>query len=277
MEQSAEAEDFSTRLNPLERFGADVRRVRLGRGLTQKHLSKAIGYSESYISQVESGKLKASFEFAAGCDRVFGTNGLFTGLLRRLGESDHPVNFTPYLTLEPKASQILGFSTTTIMGLCQTESYAYAIFRAGHPGEPEEVIEGKTQARIERRRILDRSQPPHLWAVLHEACLRTVVGGAAVMADQIEHLLAMAGRPGIDIQVVTFASGAEGAHSMPFTLLTFAEEPAMLYAADPQGGRLYDRPATVGAAQRSYDRMRANALAPDASRRFLTAMLKEYA
>lgn len=276
MKEPAAVEDFSARLTPLQRFGADVRRVRLGRKLKQQQLGKAIGYSESYVSQVESGKLPPSTKFATGCDTVFGTNGLFGGLLERLTESDHPVNFTPYLALEPRASEILNLSTTVIMGMCQTEDYAYAIFRAGHPNEPDEVIHGKTKSRVYRRRILEKLRPPHLWVVLHEACLRTAVGGPAVMAAQLEHLLSLAERPGIDIQVMPFAAGAEGAHYMPFTLLKFPDLPATLYAEDPHGGRLFDRPATVVAAQRSYDRVRANALSTDESRRFLSAMLKEY-
>ncbi|MBU7599325.1 helix-turn-helix transcriptional regulator [Streptomyces sp. P38-E01] len=276
MEDDSATEDFSPRLTPLQRFGADVRRVRLGRKLKQKQLGAAIGYSESYVSQVESGKLPPSTKFAVGCDRVFGTNGLFGGLLDRLTESDHPLNFTPYLALEPRASEILDWSTTVLMGLCQTEAYANAIFRAGHPSEPEEVIQGKTVSRMDRRRILDGARPPHLWVVLHEACLRTLVGGRSVMTAQLQHLLSLADRPGVDIQVMPFEAGADGAHSMAFTLLRFADLPAVLYSEDPRGGRLFDHPAGVSNAQRGYDRLRANALSTERSRSFVGAILKEY-
>ncbi|MDX3233235.1 helix-turn-helix transcriptional regulator [Streptomyces sp. ME19-01-6] len=277
MDESISSEDFNNPpLNPLQRYGADVRRVRLGRKLTQKHLATSTGYSVSYVSQVESGKLLPSEKFASGCDRVFGTNGLFTGMLRRLEEGDHPTHFVPYVQLEQKASHILNFSATIIVGMLQTEEYARAIFRAGHPFASDEVIQGKVAARIRRRDVLDQDRPPKLWAVLHEACLRTYVGGPAVMADQLEFLVKSAARPGIDLQVIPFTAGAAAAHSVPFTLLTFKDSPTVLYSDDPQGGRLCRTAATVTVVMQNYDRLRAHALPPDESLAFIETVREEY-
>lgn len=63
-----------------------MRRVRLGRRLTQKQLGTATGYSHAYVSMVEAGKVMASMKFAKGCDLAFGTNGLFEGMLTRIDE-----------------------------------------------------------------------------------------------------------------------------------------------------------------------------------------------
>ena len=277
VDEASTSEDFNdSSMSPLQRFGANVRRVRLGRSLTQKHLGRATGYSESYVSQVEKGKLLPSEKFAQGCDRAFGTNGLFTDLLHRVEEADHPAQFQPYVELEKKAAGILNFSTTTVMGLLQTEDYARAIFRAGHPHETEDVIEGKVRARIKRHKVLSQAKPPTLWAVLHEACLWTRVGGHPVMAGQLDHLIESSERPGIDIQVISYTAGAAAAHTGPFTLLTFAGTPTVLYSGDPQGGRLCRTPATTGRAVQHYDRLRAHALSPDESLIFLKSARKEY-
>lgn len=276
MDETTLPEDFNPPLSPTERFGNDVRRVRLGRKLTQRHLGTAIGYSESYVSQVESGKISASERFAEGCDRVFGTNGLFAGMLHLAEQGDHPAQFVPYLQLEPKASRIMDFSATTILGVLQTRGYAHAIFRAGHPHETEEVIEGKVAARLERRAILSRNRPPKLWAVLHEACLRTHVGGDRVMLDQLKHLLTSAESPSVDVQVLPYTAGAAAAHSGPITLLAFANEPTVLYAGDPQGGRLYRTLATVEAAMDAFHRLRAHALDPDHSLSVIRTLCREY-
>ncbi|MEW1655892.1 helix-turn-helix transcriptional regulator [Streptomyces sp. NPDC093707] len=262
--------------NPLQRFGADVKRVRRGRKLTQKHLAKAVGYSDGYVSMVEAGKQAPSEKFAKGCDLVFGTNGLFAGLLKRMDEAEQPSWFVPYLEKEKKAAGICDYSVNCIMGLLQTEAYAHAIFRAGFPHARVDAIKGKVDARIMRRRVLEREEPPTLWAVLHEACLRTVVGGPAVMADQLEHLIAWGERPGIDIQVIAFAAGAAAAHLSAFTLLTFDAAPTVLYEDGEQGGKLYDKEATVVAAVRSYDRLRAHALSPDDSLALIRELRKEY-
>ncbi|MEU1789247.1 helix-turn-helix transcriptional regulator [Streptomyces sparsogenes] len=277
LDESISSEDFSNPyLDPLQRYGADVRRVRLGRSLTQKHLATSTGYSVSYVSQVESGKLLPSEKFASGCDRVFGTNGLFTGMLHRLEEGDHPTHFVPYVQLEQKASHILNFSTTTIMGVLQTEQYARAIFRAGHPFASDEVIQGKVEARIRRRDVFSQDRSPKLWAVLHEACLRAHVGGPAAMVGQLGFLAKLAARPGIDLQVIPFTAGAAAVHSAHLTLLSFKDSPTVLYSEDLQGGRLCRTAATVSVVMQNYDRLRAHALSPDESLAFIETLREEY-
>ncbi|MFI6288435.1 Scr1 family TA system antitoxin-like transcriptional regulator [Streptomyces sp. NPDC051018] len=264
-------------LNPLERFGLEVREVRRGRKLTQKQLGRAAGYTDGYVSKVEAGALMPSEKFAHGCDLAFGTHGLFARLLRRVEEGEHPSWFVPYLQLEWKAARILDFSTTSIMGMLQTEEYARAIFRAGHPREAAEVIQGKVSARMSRHEVLQREQPPTLWVILHESCLRTVVGGPVVMAGQLEHLISMAASPGVDLQVIPFSAGAAAVHTLAFTLLAFDDGPTALYADDvPKGGRIYRSPDTVSAAVENFDRLRAHALPPDDSVALMTAVHKEY-
>ncbi|MFH8555733.1 helix-turn-helix domain-containing protein [Streptomyces celluloflavus] len=265
-------------LNPLQRFGRDIKEVRLARKLTQKHLGKATGYSEGYVSKVESGTLlpRPSEKFAKGCDVAFGTGELFAGLLRRIDEGDHPSWFAPYLHLEQKASRILDYSASLVMGLLQTEAYARAVFRSSHPREDADLIEGRVAARLRRRRLFELGTPPLLWVILHEACLRTVVGDAEVMAEQLEYLLTAVTSPHIDLQVLPFAAGAPGAHTRPFTMLTFDGPPTVLYADGPQGGKLYDSAKTTALHLDSYDRLRAHALSPTGSLALIKSLLKEY-
>jgi transcriptional regulator with XRE-family HTH domain len=263
-------------LTPLERFGVEVREVRRGRKITQKRLATIAGYSEGYVSKVESGAIMPSQKFADACDLAFGTNGLFRRLRNHIQEGDSPTWFVSYLELERKALRVLDFSATQIMGMLQTEDYARAIYRAGRARESEERIRGLARARVRRREVLKQDRPPMLWVVLHEACLRTPVGGRRIMADQLEHLVTWASGPGVDIQIIPHSTGAAAAHSLPFTVLTFAGEPAILYAEDVQGGRLYRSLEAVDRAMENYDRLRANAMSPDDSIHFVQSLLKEY-
>ncbi|WP_432141671.1 helix-turn-helix domain-containing protein [Streptomyces sp. bgisy084] len=265
-------------LNPLQRFGRDIKQVRLARKLTQKQLGKATGYSEGYVSKVESGTLlpRPSEKFAKGCDLTFGTGELFAGLLRRIDEGDHPSWFFPYLHLERKAARILDYSASLVMGILQTEAYAWAVFRASHPREDAELLEGRVSARLRRREIFEGEDPPLLWVILHETCLRTVVGDDEVMAEQLEYLLTAANSPHIDLQVLPFSAGAPGVHTRPFTILTFAKFPTVLYADGPQGGKLYDSAQTVSLHLDSYDRLRAHALSPGDSVALIKSLAKEY-
>ncbi|GAA2598099.1 helix-turn-helix domain-containing protein [Streptomyces tubercidicus] len=265
-------------LNPLERFGRDIKQVRLARKLTQKQLGRATGYSEGYVSKVESGTLlpRPSEKFAKGCDLTFGTGELFAGLLRRIEEGDHPSWFVPYLNLERKASRILDYSTNIVKGLLQTESYAQAIFEAYFSQEEAEVIEGKVTARLRRRDVFELPTPPSLWTIVHEACLRTVVGGPGVMAGQLEYLLTAAASPHIRLQVMPFSAGAPAASTRPFTVLRFTDSRTVLYTETRVGGRMHDSAQTVDAALDDYDLLRAHALAPDRSVALIKTLLKEY-
>ncbi|REK90920.1 XRE family transcriptional regulator [Streptomyces inhibens] len=265
-------------LNPLQRFGRDIRQVRLARKLTQKHLGKATGYSEGYVSKVESGTLlpRPSEKFAKGCDTVFGTGELFAGLLRRIDEGDHPSWFVPYLKLERKASRILAYSASVVLGLLQTEDYARAIFRSYFSREKAEAIEGKVAARLRRRDVFELDAPPLLWTILDEACLRTVVGGAEVMAGQLEYLLTAAESTHLNLQVMPFSAGAPAASTKPFIVLRFTDSPTVLYTETRVGGRMHDSAQTVDAALDDYDLLRAHALSPDQSLTVIKSLLKEY-
>ncbi|MFF9478153.1 Scr1 family TA system antitoxin-like transcriptional regulator [Streptomyces sp. NPDC014733] len=265
-------------LNPLQRFGRDVREVRLARKLTQKHLANSTGYSDGYVSKVESGTLlpRPSMKFAKGCDVAFGTGKLFTGMLERIEEGDHPSWFVPYLNLEKKATRILDYSANLVMGLLQTEDYARAVFLSHHSQEASEAIEGKTAARVRRRQIFEREKPPLLWSIMHESCLRTVMGSAEVMAGQLAYLLEAAESPYITLQVMPFPAGAPAASTRPFTVLRFDGSPAVLYTETRVGGSLHDSAQTVEAAIDDYDLLRAHALSPDASLDLIKTVLKEY-
>lgn len=131
-------------------------------------------------------------------------------------------------------------------------------------------------ARLARREVLRKQNPPMLWVVLHEACLRTSVGGREVMAAQLAHLLQAAEAPGVDFQVIPFSAGAVAAHLFPFTLLTFDTAPTVLYAGDPQGGKLYRSADMVASFSQNYDRLRAHTLAPDDSLALIAQVRKEH-
>ncbi|MFI7272720.1 helix-turn-helix transcriptional regulator [Streptomyces sp. NPDC049879] len=257
-------------------FGEDLKEVRLGRKLTQEHVATGTGFSRTYVSKVESGSVFPSEKFAYKCDLVFGTHGMFERLRRRITESDHPSWFVPFVQMERDAVRIQNFSSSLVMGLLQTEEYARAIFRAANPRMSDEVIEGKVAARLRRREIFDGGHPPELWVILSEACLRYQVGGRAVMAGQLEHLVDCALSAHISMQVLPFRAGAPNGVMQSFTVLGFDGSPTKVYSDDPLVGSVNDNPRLVSYAVSSYDRLMANAEPPAASLDFVRMLLKEY-
>lgn len=247
-------------LNDLECFGLELREAREGRKLTQSQLGDSSGYSKSYVSKVESGAVVPSEAFALKCDLALGTHGFFARQRRRALAKGHPRWFAPYARLEKSATEILHYSTSVVMGLLQTEAYAYEVYRAARPRDPETDIRGRVERRRERRTLLSSEAPPVVWVVLHEACLRTVQGNVQVMRDQLASLLEDAQRPEITIQVLPFDKTPPCSET--FTLLRFSDHSAILYADTIMSGQLSDSSTDVPYAASTYDLLRAEALPP---------------
>ncbi|WKK21651.1 helix-turn-helix transcriptional regulator [Streptomyces olivoreticuli] len=246
-------------------YGEEVREWRTQRGMSQRELGAGMQYGQSYVAMVEKGDRIGSPDFAAHCDNVFGTPGTFTRLWQRASRRGrHPEWFLPYLELEAKATHVSDFSSYLIMGILQTESYARAIFRAANPHDEPETTAEKVRARLQRREVLDRSEPPLLWVILDESCLRRMVGSPVVMREQMAHLLEAAETPHVTLQVLLFNTGAPSTGES-FTLLRFEEEPGVLYTEAQGMGRVIDSASRVARAGELYDRLRADALSPEHS------------
>ncbi|MFF4606657.1 helix-turn-helix transcriptional regulator [Streptomyces sp. NPDC001339] len=239
-----------------------MRAWRLMRGMSQRELGAGAKYGQSYVSMVEKGDRVGSPGFADHCDQVFGTPGTFKRSWKRASRRGHPEWFEPYLDLEAVSARVLDFSAYLVMGILQTERYAHALFRASYPRDTPAATAEKVQARLRRRDALDRDDPPLLWVILDEACVRRMVGGPDVMREQVAYLVEAAESPHVTLQVLPFDTGAPPAGE-PFTLLQFEDRPSVLYTEALGMGRVVDSAAQVEKASGHYDRLRADALSPE--------------
>ncbi|MEU6355001.1 helix-turn-helix transcriptional regulator [Streptomyces sp. NPDC047072] len=267
---------YSEPANGLAWFGREVEAALTHKGANQRQLADATGYKEPYVSKVKNGRALPSAHFAEGCDRFFNTSGYFARLLVRVSERGHPGWFVPYVNLEKQASRIEDYSDSLIMGLLQTPEYAEATFRASLPRETDDQIKARVEARLARRQVMEREAPPLLWVILHEAVLRTEVGGRAVMADQLRHLASAAGNPHIVLQVLRFNSGAP-ASALRFILLTPEEGATVLYSESWGQAHVTDSATAVEDARAAYERMRAAARDPEESLALIREIAEEYA
>src|SRR6201992_2819021 len=89
----------------------------------------------------------------------------------------------PYFGLEAAAASSREYELQFVPGLLQVEEYARAVIRLGNLPSEEEAIR-RAQARMSRQELLDREDPPKLWAVLDEGALRRVMGGPDIMRAQ---------------------------------------------------------------------------------------------
>ncbi|WP_049580670.1 helix-turn-helix domain-containing protein [Streptomyces sp. SBT349] len=257
-------------------FGLEVKEARMHARLTQKELADATHYQPPYISKVENGLLLGSVQFAMACDRVFNTSGFFARMRDRINRREHPSWFEPYVKWEGQAESILNYSANLVAGILQTEEYAHAIYRNAHPTASKQWVKHKVEARMRRHEALERENPPLLWVILDESCLHRQIGGRDVMRGQLGRLLGEAESPNTTLQVLPFSTGAPPA-TESFILLTFTEDPPLLYEESWSGGHVIDSAAQVVTATAAYDRLRADALSPDESLALIKkVMLEEY-
>ena len=261
--------------NGLEWFGREIEAALIHKGATQRELADFTGYKEPYVSKVKNGKALASPEFARACDRFFNTSGWFTRLLVRISRHGHPQWFVPYINLERQSARIEDYSNALIMGMLQTWEYAEATFRATYPRETDDQIKTRVDARLARREVMERESPPLLWVILHEATLRTVVGGRAVMAGQLRQLVNDAGNPHVVLQVLRNAGTP--ASALAFTLLTPEDGATVLYSENSWQGHVTDSASAVEDARTTYDRLRAAARDPDESLSLIREIAEEFA
>lgn len=258
-------------------LGNDIRSAREARKIGQKALGSAAGYSESYVSRVEGGTVIPSQKFVEGCDRAFGTGTLFQRQLRRAVEGEHPAWFAPYIDAEKDATEVRDFSTVFIMGLLQTEEYARAVLQRGHLPISDEEIEARVTSRMRRREIFEKSKPPRVWVVLHEASLQANMGSPSLMAHQLGFLLGEVTRlPTLSVQVLPFTAAA-AAMGTPYTYLEIPDTGPVVYVEGPQGGRPYNAPSVTRHASDFYDHLRVNALSPHDSVAYITRVRNEHA
>nr|CTQ92288.1 Putative DNA-binding protein [Kibdelosporangium sp. MJ126-NF4] len=153
---------------------------------------------------------------------------------------DLPLKYRAFRMDESEAIRERTLNTVVVPGMLQIPAYAAAIWSAARNRIQHLDYEERAVAeRRDRQSLLYREENPlQLHSLIDEAALRRMIGGPAVMIEQLDHLLAMSARPTVTIQVLPFEIGAYDAMSGPVTLLGFPEddEPDTAYLEYVFGG-----------------------------------------
>jgi transcriptional regulator with XRE-family HTH domain len=163
--------------------------------------------------------------------------------------------------LEADASTIWQYSTQLVPGLLQTEAYARAVLEAirldAKPGE----IERRLELRIHRQAVLTSEDAPEYWVVLDEAVVRRQVGGPAVMAEQLQHLVEATKLPNVTLQVLPFTSGEHPGMDGEFTILHYREsaDPDVVYIENTGSDLYLEGPEVTRRYNKIFDHLRAAA------------------
>jgi transcriptional regulator with XRE-family HTH domain len=269
-------------------LGAQLRRLREGQRITLEDAGKRIRASHSKISRLETGRVGFKDRDIADLLTLYGVTDeeereTLRALARRASApgwwhdySDVlPHWFEAYVGLEEVATQIRAYEVQFVPGLLQTEDYARAVTLLGHDDAPPREIERRVRLRMARQHVLDRDDPPNLWAVIDEAVLRRPPGGPAVMQGQLRHLADLAQRPNVTIQIIPFQTGGHAAAGGAFSILRFAEPdlPDIVYLEQLTSALYLDKPEAVDSYLRVMERICMEAATPADSTGIIKGML----
>ncbi|MFI0352805.1 helix-turn-helix transcriptional regulator [Actinomadura sp. 9N407] len=249
-----------------------LRFVREKEGLSLAQWGKIIGMARSSVSNIEAGRAKLQVDYARRLDVKFETGGLFELLLWYARMAHDPNWFRQYSQQERQAAEIRVYHGQIVPLLLQTDDYARAFGRISTARDREAVLAGRL---ARKRELLERDEPPYIWALLDEGVLARQVGGREVMKAQLQHLLELSERWYVILRIVPFSAGehlgAEG-----FFQLIGLEDRDVAYAGAQGGGRLIEMADEVKALADTFERIGAKAESQDTSREMIKMYLERY-
>jgi hypothetical protein len=187
-----------------------------------------------------------------------------------------PKAFRRLINDEHVAWRVRTFQRIGLPGHVQTREYATALFNAGHRlHDPRLSMDGALSVRLGRQERLQPDHPAHLelHAVIDEATLRRQVGGEEVMQAQYRHLLTLAERSNVKLQVVKFSAGAYGLSNGGCVIVDHKDETSGIYLEYPLGGAWVDNPEDVRRFTTMYEDAERVALSPDDTAKFIRQLL----
>ncbi|MGH3684046.1 MAG: helix-turn-helix domain-containing protein [Pseudonocardiaceae bacterium] len=264
-------------------LGEGLRQAMEQAGLTGKQAATILDRSPSFVSLLLAGKRGASELDIAGFLGACRVNGPERDrLLALCREQDTPGWFQQHgsrlpqqlVTLidhENRAVTVSDFQPMVVPGLLQTADYAHALIRATGNVPPDEIGD-RVAARLARQSLFSRERPARFTYYLHEYALRLPVGGPAVLAEQLEHLLRISRRSYLTLRVVPAALGGHAGIAGPFMLMEFAEFKPVAYLDSETACLFLEEPAEIAAYRRILGTLADTALDEGQSRQLITAL-----
>ncbi|MFD0684052.1 helix-turn-helix domain-containing protein [Actinomadura fibrosa] len=272
-------------------LGARLRELREGRGIGRSTAGYAIRASHSKISRMELGRTSFKARDVADLLDLYGvTDEEERAALMRLARdgnargwwhrySDTVPTWThSFLDLEEAADVVRTYDPCQIPELLQTEEYARAALSVRESIEPEgrrAELDDRLTVRLLRQRQFHRSPDRTLAAIVDEAALLRFVGGRGVIRRQLEHLLGLGDRTGVELRIIPVGGAALLPVGQPFTVLRFEQRaiPDVVYLEFLATALYLDRPAEVDDYEQAWTRLAEEALPVDESRVLLRDLL----
>ena len=272
---------MSVRTSPTvrrRRLGSELRHLREFAGLTCEQAADHLGCSASKISRLETARVPARpADVLTLCVLYRASEEQIAALVALARESKTegwwqrfdgvlPDWFGTFVGLEAEAAIIRTYEIQLVPGLLQTEDYARALFENADLGGPESV-EANVSIRRSRQQILYGDNPPQYWSVLSEAALNRLVGGPAVMREQLFYLTEISELRNVTIQVIREDAGAHPGMVTPFVILGFPDraDPEVTFVDYLTGALYLEKREEVDRFNLAFNHLVAAAISPQQS------------
>ena len=251
---------------PRRQLGRNLRDLRGHARLTVKAAALALEWSEAKMWRIETGQTSMRSHDVETMCKVYGAPEGTTRTLMGLAKETKargwwmsytdviPESLTIYIGLEEAAAKLSGYESELVPGLLQTERYARTLIQTDNPDVDEAEIERRVQVRLARQTLVSRvTSPLQLSIVLNEGILRRPIGGAEVMAEQLQRVVEVGQRDNVSIRVAPWSAELHhGVMSGPFAMLEFptngngqASEPTTVYVDGFTGALFLDKPFEI--------------------------------
>ncbi|WP_305789420.1 helix-turn-helix domain-containing protein [Symbioplanes lichenis] len=221
-----------------ERLRQRLRELREQSGLPSQEVARRMDWSGSKLSRIEKGDVTVQPLEVRALLTLYGVSSdsevlLLTALARqsrtRQWYSKHRLagDYQRFVAYESEASRISVWQVLFVPGLLQTPEYARAVTALSARRDlSDEYVTGRVELRLDRQRAfaerLAGAEPPRLVAIVDESTLRRPVGGHAVMARQLDHLLEIGRQPAYTLAVTPLDLARNPGLGGTFELLEFA-------------------------------------------------------
>jgi transcriptional regulator with XRE-family HTH domain len=218
------------------RLRGELQHARKAAGYSQREVAKAMDWSLSKLTRIESGAVGIS---TTDLRALLGHYGIKDPVkvdllteMARASKSEQAwwteyrdlvsPEFLSFLAFQNAASTIDHFEPGVIPGLLQVEDYITAVLEA--LGRPAEQANKLVELRLRRQKeLFERDNPPEMVFIMDEAALHRWIGGRDVMRQQLEHLRMIPEKHrNVTIEVVPYTAGAHPGMAGPFVILQFS-------------------------------------------------------
>lgn len=266
-----------------------LRELRTGARLTHADAARALGSAESKIGRIENAQSGVRLpDLRALLDAYDVTDGQLRSEMedlareaRRKGWWSRYTNavdstYTAYVAAEWDAAELYNVETNLVPGLLQTPEYTEAVLRLQVP-DASEAVETQIKVRAERRQVLERNEPLHLWVIIAESILYHRVAGRDIMRAQLEELVAASHRQNVDFQVLPREDPMNACLFGPFVIMSFPRtvETDVVYTESPTSAVYYEEAADVETYTILFRRLNMAAANVSKSRALIREALKE--